>query len=623
MRSFLGLASYYRKFILNFSAVAAPLTELTKKIYLKNFNWTEEAEEAFVTLKSRLLSPPILVFPDYAKKFRVSTDASCVGLGAILSQLDDNDNDKVVAYASRSLLPAEKNYHTTERELLAVVWALDRFRPYIYNTEFDLITDHEPLVRISELNTASSRLVRWKLKLQEYSFKWIHKPGRLHVNADVLSRVEHIVSSIKIIDEGCDFTNSEIIDAQYNDQEIKQFIDLVKENEGEFNNMVTRNGILYMKKLIIKSYEPQGPLRLVIPRSMIGAVLKTCHDDFCGSHMGINKTWWKISHKYWWPRMRKDMDDWIESCEVCASIKNPASSRPALGAIIHPEIPFDMIGIDILGPLTTTDDGNKYILVVTDYATRWVEAFPLKDQKAVTIARVLLNEIICRHSAPKTILSDQGRNFLSEVVKELCDYFQSQKINTTAYNPKCNGLTERQNSTICKMLASYCDEKQSDWDIYIPLVLFAYRTSWQKTVKEMPFRLLYGRDPRLPTNIDMASKITIFTENLNEAWKQARALIEIEAEKSLKRMEKKFPTAPIYKSGDFIRIYEPATKVGLKKKLRSDLWQGPFKVLDVGNYNITIDRMGKRYVVNLDRVKPAEKSRYGRTYKPVNRFGIT
>ena len=242
VRQFLGLASYYRKFIKDFATIANPLSLLTHK--KAKFVWTESSEKAFRQLIKMLLSPPILVFPNHKLRFRLATDASNCGLGAVLSQISENDDEQVIAYASRTLNAAEKNYSTTEQELLAIIWACEKFRPYLFGVEFDLLTDHKPLTYLSALNLSSSRLIRWKMRLQEYSFKLIHKPGKEHVNADVLSRMyeDDIVAMIKEeeqIDDGF------MIRMQDSDEGIRRTISMVKQNGGAINNYQLFNGIFY------------------------------------------------------------------------------------------------------------------------------------------------------------------------------------------------------------------------------------------------------------------------------------------------------------------------------------------------------------------------------------------
>ena len=617
IQKFVGLINYYRKFIKDFSTLASPLTRLTKKKV--PFEWSEECEVAFKTMKQCLINPPILVYPDYNKKFKITTDASNVGLGAILSQEDDEGLDRVIAYASRKLKPAEVNYSTTEQELLAIIYATEKFRPYIFGRNFELVTDHRPLTHLSTSVSKSERLTRWKLSLSEYSFDITYKPGKDNVNADVLSRVDE-VCAINEIDQRVEFSDEYIRKQQRLDPEVNHWIRITSKNNGSHQKYRLREGILFNVKDRYKVYETQEIARLVIPSTLKELVLKSCHDDMSGAHLGVNKTTFKISNKFFWNGMKKDIKKWISSCNVCAGKKNPQPSKIPIHSITQPAKPFDMVGMDFIGPLTTTDDGNKHILVFTDYATRWVEAFPTRDQKASTVARILIDEIICRHSAPKVLLSDQGRNFMSEMIAEVSNYFNIKKVNTTSYHPQCNGLTEKFNDTLCKMLASYCDENQSDWDTYIPLVLFAYRTSIHKTTGETPLRLLCGRDGRLPIDIDRWSPNDSYLEDMDTIWKEAKANILKSAEYTESRIT---PSDNIdYKVGDWVRLNSPATKIGLKTKLRRDKWRGPYKIVNKNTMsNVCLDMDGKLKWVHISRIKIAEtRTRSFRLSKPPNRL---
>jgi hypothetical protein len=281
VRSFLGLASYYRKFIDRFADVASPLTNLTKKKVV--FHWDNKCEDAFRAIIKALLNPPILVFPDFSKRFKITTDASNVGLGAVLSQDDDDGNDRVIGYASRTLQPAEKNYSTTEQEMLAIVWALERYRPYVYGVSCDVVTDHKPLTYNSQLINTSQRLTRWKLKVAEYSPTFHYKEGKENTNADALSRIEDCVSAVigNTPEIGIELTDETLIEMQDNDPEIaniKARISFGLESNSKF---ILENGILYASR-IQPSDDCIGALskRLFVPNELIEHVLTVCHDDF-------------------------------------------------------------------------------------------------------------------------------------------------------------------------------------------------------------------------------------------------------------------------------------------------------------------------------------------------------
>jgi hypothetical protein len=209
--------------------------------------------------------------------------------------------------------------------------------------------------------------------------------------------------------------------------------------------------------------------------------------------------------------------------------------------------------------------------------------------KATTVAKILVDEIISRHSAPKKLLSDQGRDFLANIVKELCNYFKTKKIQTTPYHPQTNGLTERFNGTLCKMLATYTNNNQTNWDLFLPIVLFAYRTSVQTTTGESPFRLLYGRDPNLPLDLDGANVKSDFIKQIDIAWREAKANIANSGEQSKRIHDERYKQIE-YNEGDKVRVWSPATKIGLKTKLRNDIYKGPCTVTRTWpNGNIEID----------------------------------
>ena len=212
----------------------------------------------------------------------------------------------------------------------------------------------------------------------------------------------------------------------------------------------------------------------MVPSSLKEEILEQLHDHITSGHLGFNKTYAKLKERFYWTGMYVDTKKWIESCQICASTKTPRISKSGLLVTMDANEPFETVATDILGPLPTSDSGNKYIIVFSDYFTRWVEVFAIKETDAETIAKLFVNEIVCRYGAPKRLLSDRGKNFLSNLVHHICEFLQVKKVNTTAYHPQTDGLVERFNSTLISMLSSYTSSHQTDWDIYIPYLLYAY-----------------------------------------------------------------------------------------------------------------------------------------------------
>lgn len=285
VKQFLGLASYYRKFINGFADSAEPLNKLTRTRI--KFNWDKNAQEAFYKLKKALISPPILIFPNLEKPFRVICDASAFGIGAVLCQLDEVGNERVVSYASRTLNKAEHNYSTIERELLAIVWATKQYRVYLYGTQFELVTDHKPLTFLKSLGEGSARLARWRLALEELSYTITYKNGEANTNADALSRIERtedkLISSVSEIVNLSPVTtkidHEEIKKFQNDDESLTKLIKKVNDAEGKIKQFELKDGILYSNKGKKKSYENEPGKRLVVPAKLKTTVLTVCHDD--------------------------------------------------------------------------------------------------------------------------------------------------------------------------------------------------------------------------------------------------------------------------------------------------------------------------------------------------------
>ena len=223
------------------------------------------------------------------------------------------------------------------------------------------------------------------------------------------------------------------------------------------------------------------------------------HEDLTGGHFGMARTLATVWNRYYWEGMAQDVENWVKSCKLCNTRKSPRNAQRAPLMPIPVEGPWDRLAVDAIGPLPVTNNGNRYIVVFIDYLTKWPEAFAVPDITAKTIARLLFDEIICRHSAPKVLLSDRGTNFLSNIVKELCRYFDIHKVQTTAYHPQCDGMCERLNSTLYDRLAMYTNDQHTDWDVYLPAALFACRISpATESTQHSPFFLMYGREARLP-----------------------------------------------------------------------------------------------------------------------------
>ncbi|GFT56380.1 hypothetical protein TNCV_1388901 [Trichonephila clavipes] len=305
----------------------------------------------------------------------IHTDASGYGIGAVLVQIQNNV-EKVIAYASRTLTKAEKNYSTTERECLAIVWATNKFRPYIFGKHFTVVTDHHSLYWLMNLKDPSGRLTRWALRLQEHDFDVKYKTGKKHSDADALSRNP---------------------------------VEEETETPDKFLAVTTR-----------KNFDPDGKLWLpVIPKHLRADILRHFHDAPTAGHLGFAKTYDRIRKRFYWPGMYRNV------------VRFPKSAH-----------------------------GNKWIIVCTDYSTRYAITKALPTAEVYEIAKFLLEEIVLRHGAPRVIITDRGAVFRSRLVSSLVDLCNIDHRFTTAYHPQTNGLTERFNKTLADMLSMYVDVEQ-------------------------------------------------------------------------------------------------------------------------------------------------------------------
>ncbi len=662
-RKWNGLTSQYRQFVENYTTVNDPLQQAallftrdpkTKKRVKAKFEWTAECEAAFARMKQLLTEEPItLVHPDTSKRFRLITDASKVGLGAVLVQADKDGVERVVCFASRVLLQAERNYTTGERELLAVKWAVRKFRCYLYGVCFDVYTDHKPLCHIKTSQNPSDRMLKWILELEEYNASYFYRPGKLNVQADILSRIaegpdddtpiqwyprckpvsvleaeqaklltdrpvlygnsdedEETVLALSEFDERQysiepDNINKRLLtEAQWQDKQIQTLLKRYEKGETsrELHNFKQdEQGTLYLHDKTYLTW------RVVVPAIYVKHILQGCHDDIGGAHLGRTKTLNKVAQRFYWFGMARDVQNWVASCSTCNARKqNRMVGLPKQQPLPTVSMLFDRLSMDFVGPLPTTKNGNRYSLVLVDYATRWPEAFATKDMKATTVASILVDEIMCRHGAPVEILSDQAQDFVAEVVKEVCAFMRAKKIQGAPYHPQTNGLCERFNGTLCEALYSYCRRNQATWDEMLPIALFGCRIAVQTSTGFSPASLLYGRELRLPLDVDLYMPKLQHTKSLKRNWQRGQIGVADQAAKNKKRHDTTIRHEPhAYRVGDRVRLRIHVLQPGVSSKF-SEKWSETCEVAQVLRNNIGVMQNGRIKLVNNMHVKPAE-----------------
>lgn len=713
--SFLGLSGYYRKFIKNYSTIAKPLTELTKKD--QQFLWSLNCGKSFQALKNCLCSAPVLSYPDFDETFTLTTDASNVGLGAILSQ-----KGHPVCYISRTLNKAEMNYSTTEKELLAIVWAIKRLRQYLLGRKFIIQTDHQALKWLFNVKDPSSRLLRWRLRLEEYEYEIEYKKGKENTAADALSRMYPLKVSAESTEVHQDSNESRIIslddeqenvlqtdqnndhqDPVGNEESIEDIdqdnqpiaerlrvrehlketdvheeyqawkirrqpprvklkpiasgknwirvckrnifsllrIQLPYYNEKDWINLLylkikdfttSKNwkiikfhvedpSINNMEKLRIRDMldflvqskfednefficeRPNKELTIEEKESL----LKEAHGNIATGHFGENKTIRRLRDQTVWEDMEKDAIEFIKKCLVCQQEKLTRIRSKAEAVI--PDIPIEpneKIAMDIVGPLGETQSGNNYILSIQDVLTKYLLLIPLKETTSETILTKLLDHYIYIFSAPKHILTDQGSNFISELVQKFENLFRIKHIRTTAFHPQSNGALERTHGTIKDLLRTYMADNETEWDQNLNLVCLAFNTAVHESTGLTPFEMTFGRKANLPSILATTTSFTY--QEMLDVWKKRheeylergkRAIIKTQ-ERIKNHIDNNIVRVnPIFEIGDLVLLHNDSKT----NKMESE-WLGPYTVTRrVNDVNYEILYNSSRYVVHSNRLK--------------------
>ena len=880
IKSFLGLASYFRRFVPDFSSLAAPLNNLTKPSI--QFKWTALENESFNTLKSLLINPPILVHPNMQKPFIVTADASTYGIGGILSQLDEQNNERAIAFMSKKLTPAQSRYSATELELLACVEAVEHFRPYLMGSKFKLVTDHRPILYLQNMDNPTSRHFRHILKLMEYDFSVEHRQGVLNGGADCLSRNPQFLDSLhKLKNQNInymknllvkpeqvedwkinicqelklnfksvekleitkyenfhsdsfyqqvakvlcnDVSQSEVIrnvvfslaqrNKKYWDKsgllqnvdcgdhlkgikngepatiiDIKTLASVLKIpiilivdgreeiifgslessttafpplgavlcfNKDEFQNWVWCNMNLHLPKLNFdtlnsRSKNAKNPVRKdrengdrivtkpqeritqsimqvntgygskadkckqaqhnlahrlsdtthlrvyavrkvsdVKPNSLYiptAAELLTCQekDTYCRewldylkhgkkpkfksvfvkkhensykindkgvliyiptkgvrrgelppnlivaplnlfkfimeathiylSHIGRDKTMYIVSQYYHRPGLKRLIARFVNNCALCENKKANKKLRPAE---IQPVAPVNdrltTLSVDCVGPLPLTARRNQYIVSVIDHFSRWVELVAVNNIKTKTIIDKVLMDVIARFGCPERLHSDRAQNFQSSLIKQLCKTLNIHRTMTSGLRPQCNGILEILHKFLGNCLKLMVKNDQKNWDLLIPHVLLAYRTTNHTSLSENPAYVLYGKDLRLPTqllptrndnidNLDPKHKGNEVAIKFAEAKRTYQEVMEKQTTKSRTIANKNKTTRQI-NVGDTVLMRKPLNKAKLSQKLHKQ-FVGEYRVLEKFgkvNYIIQEKNGSKKFTVHIDRI---------------------
>jgi hypothetical protein len=499
LRSFLGMATYFRKFIKHFAQITAPLTDLLKKN--QPFYWTPRCQQAFDKVKDKLTSAPLLVLPDWRKTapFDLICDASLQGLGGVLMQ-----DGHVIAYESRKLRDAEKSYSPTELEMLAVVYCVQKWRCYIEGRDINVYTDHKPNTYFDTSGMQTRRAARWLDELQGYRLNWNYKPGPQNTVADALSR--HPVcgftclSYIGVLSATAEPANT--ADKQPPCLDKSSFLTAVQEGYSQ--------DTLFQNKRFIANFTFKDGLyyhgdRLVLPNDakLKLTAMTECHDTpYCG-HVGRTKTLHNVQKYFWWRYMNADVKNFVASCDSCQ--RNKSGNRKPFGTLQPLPIPEDTwqsISMDLIISLPQTAKGYTAIAVFVDRLSKMVRLAPCTDDvTSEAFADIFLKHVFRSHGLPRDITCDRGVIWTSKVWQALTDRLGVTMQLSSAFHPQTDGQTERVNRVLEDMLRHFIDPAQSNWEDLLPLVEFAINDSYHESIKAIPFVLNYGKRPSLPLDL--------------------------------------------------------------------------------------------------------------------------
>lgn len=602
VRRFVGTCSWYRKWCKDFASVVSPLTALTKKH--ATWRWSNECDLAFKTLKENLVSAPILTCPDFSKTFHLSTDASAVGVGCVLSQFFD-DGEKVICYLSRSLTPAERKFSATERELLAVIWSVEKLRPYLEGFHFKVITDCHSLLWLHRLKDPQGRLARWQLRLMPYDYEVIHRKGSDHAVPDFLSR------SVPIMTDAVAVCPVVVRDKWYH-----RMFSIVQRLPQKYplwrieSNRLLKHVPSRYPDLVNVADE----WKLAVPKDERLDVIRQCHDIPTCGHGGVTKTVARVSQKYYWPKLRADVAAYIRRCEVCLSTK-PDQRAPAghlLSKVVTATRPWQIISADLIGPLPRSSKGYAYILVVCDNFSKFVLTFPLRTATALSVTHVLENNVFLLFGAPNQLIVDNGVQFRSRLMRTLAEQYNVKLAFTANYHAQANA-TERVNRVIKCMLTSYVKDNHRLWDRFIYKVGFAIRSSKHESTGVTPNLVNFGRE----VSIDGEEESFVPPENVElvpDERKQAFAKLYQDIRARILKAHKK--SAHVYNLRRRVQSFQLNQRVWRRNYVLSDATKqfaaklapkfvGPFTVTQIVSpwtYQLT-DHDGRTSVWHIKDLK--------------------
>ena len=479
LRGFLGLTGYYRRFVQNYGIIAKPLTQLLRK---KQFLWTTEATAAFCALKQAMTQTPVLQLPDFSQPFVVETDACATGIGAVLMQ-----GGRPIAYLSKALGPTHQHLSIYEKEFLALIMAVEKWRSYLQRQEFIIQSDHKSLSYLSEQNLQSDLQRKAMTHLMGLQFRVVYKKGKENLAADALSRVGHLMA-IQAVSEIKPLWLQEVLNSYVTDANAQTLLTQLTLASPDPQGYSLMDGL-------IRYY---GHIWIGENTAVRTKIIAALHSSPIGGHSGIQATYYRVKQLFHWKGMKQDVEHFVKQCTICQQAKHE-HSHPAglLQPLPLPQGAWQDISLDFIEGLPLSG-GSNVILVVVDRFTKYAHFLALKHPFTATkVAKCLLDSVVKLHGVPRTMVSDRDRIFLSSVWKELFTLLDTKLLYSTAYQHQTDGQTERVNQCLEMYLRCVVHHTPHKWKSWLSLAELWYNTSWHSSLGCSLFRALYGHDPNM------------------------------------------------------------------------------------------------------------------------------
>jgi hypothetical protein len=569
VRSFHGLASFYRRFVKDFSTLAAPLTEIIKKNV--GFHWGADQDNAFATIKERLCSAPVLALPNFNKTFEIECDASGIGIGAVLMQ-----DRRPIAFFSEKLSGASLKYPTYDKELYALVRALETWQHYLWPREFVIHTDHESLKHLKGQGKLNQRHARWLEYIETFPYVIRYKQGKENIVADALSRRYVLLTSMS-----AKLLGFEYVKDMYADD--ADFSDVYKAcDKTAFGKFYKHDGYLFKES------------KLCVPScSMRELLVREAHGGGLMGHFGVKKTLDILHEHFFWPKMKKDVNRICGGCITCRKAKSKVLPHGLYTPLPVPSEPWVDISMDFVLGLPRTKRGRDSIFVVVDRFSKMAHFIPChKTDDATNIADLFFREIVRLHGVPRSIVSDRDVKFLSYFWKVLWGKLGTKLLFSTTCHPQTDGQTEVVNRTLTQLLRTVVHKNLKTWEDCLPFIEFAYNRAMHSTTSYSPFEIVYGFNPLTPLDLmplPIDGRSSLDGQKKAELVKSLHERVRLQIAQKNERVASqanKGRRRVIFEPGDWVWVHMRKERFPAHRKTKlHPRGDGPFQILEKINDN--------------------------------------